>query len=159
MQPLPSISEAIARLCEHQIELPPGRVCVDAYGDSAELSASLLAMIRDGRKRAGTSLLWAIQADHESIPDVGQIDIVIDHHNEPALVTRTTQVQVVTFAQVTAEYAAIEGGGDGSLAYWRNAHWAFFARECARIGREPTETMPVVCCVFELLHVVPAGAG
>ena len=30
---------------------------------------------------------------------------------------------------------AIEGEGDGSLALWRRAHEAFFARECARIGR------------------------
>ncbi len=159
MQPLPSLSEAITKLRAHQIELPPGRVCVDGYGDSAELSASLLALIKDGRKRAGTSLLCAIEADDESIPEVGQIDIVVDHQNEPALVTRTTQVHLVPFAEVTAEYAAIEGEGDGSLAYWRNAHWAFFTRECARIGREPTEAMLVVCCVFEVLNVVPAGAG
>jgi uncharacterized protein YhfF len=36
-----------------------------------------------------------------------------------------------------AEYAAIEGDDDGSLEYWRHAHWAFFSRESKRIGRGP----------------------
>ncbi len=74
--------------------------------------------------------------------------------DEPVLICRNTQVQIVPFNEVTAEYAAIEGEGDGSLAYWREAHWAFFSRECQRIGRVPVETMPVVCTVFELLTVV-----
>lgn len=59
-------------------------------------------------------------------------------------------------------YAAREGEGDGSLAYWRESHWAFFSRECARIGREPAPDMPVVCAEFELLAVVdedPARNG
>ena len=73
----------------------------------------------------------------------------------PALITRITSVAVVPYAEVTPEYAAIEGEGDGSLAYWRDAHWAFFSRECARIGRAPSEAMPVVCSVFEVLAIVP----
>ena len=57
--------------------------------------------------------------------------------------------------EVSAEYAAIEGEGDGSLAYWRDGHWRFFSRECKRIGKEPAQTMPVICNVFEVLHVLP----
>jgi hypothetical protein len=47
--------------------------------------------------------------------------------------------------------SAIEGEGDGSLEFWREGHWRFFSRACARIRREPTLDMPVVCTVFELL--------
>ena len=155
MEPPPSVRDVIAKLRERNIELPPGAVRVDGYGDSAELSSSLLALIREGRKRAGTSLLWAIEAENESLPQVGQVEIVVDHRNEPALITRITKVEVVPFGKVTAEYAAIEGEGDGSLEYWRNAHWAFFSRECSRIGREPTESMLVVCSVFEVVNVLP----
>ena len=50
--------------------------------------------------------------------------------------------------------SAIEGEGDGWLEYWRTAHWAFFSRECERLGREPSERMPVVCSVFELISVI-----
>ena len=85
------------------------------------------------------------------MPQVGDVALVVDHLNQPALICRNTQVEIVSYHQVTAEYAAIEGEGDGSLAYWREAHWDFFTRECQRIGREPVETMPVVCTVFELV--------
>lgn len=159
MEPLPPVADVVAKLRARGVEVPSGPVRVDGYGDSPELSASLLALIRDGRKRAGTSLLWAIEAENESIPQRGQVEIVLDHRNDPALITRITQVQVVPYSQVTPEYAAIEGEGDGSLEYWRKAHWAFFSRECERIGREPAESMPVVCSVFEVLSVLPTQAA
>ena len=157
MKPPPPVAEVVAKLRSHGVEIPPGPVRVDGYGDSPELSESLLALIRDGRKRAGTSLLWAIEAENDSIPEVGQVEIVVDHDNEPSLITRITRVEIVPYIEVTAEYAAIEGEGDGSLEYWRKAHWAFFSRECERIGRQPSETMPVVCCVFEVLTVLARG--
>jgi uncharacterized protein YhfF len=155
MQPVPSISAVVATLEALDITLPPGSVRVDRYGDSPALSDKLLDLIRQGRKRAGTSLLWAMEMNGESLPRVGDIEVVLNHRNEPALVTRIVHVSVVPYAEVTAEYAAIEGEGDGSLDYWRHAHWTFFSRECQRIGREPAESMPVVCSIIELLHVVP----
>jgi uncharacterized protein YhfF len=64
---------------------------------------------------------------------------------------------VVPFDQVSAEFAATEGEGDGSLAYWRRAHEAFFGRECLRLGRQPDADMPVVCERFEVVY--RAGAA
>jgi uncharacterized protein YhfF len=159
MPPLPSVDSLLPKLAALGIGLPPGPVYVDRFGDSAELSEELIALIVAGPKRAGTSLWWACEAEAQPTPEVGSIEITVDHLNEPALVTRNTSVEVVPFNQVTVEYAAIEGEGDGSLVYWREAHWAFFSRECARIGRAPTQEMPVVCCVFELLNVVPRTRG
>lgn len=155
MLTLPSVEAIVAKLGALGIALPPGRVRVDGYGDSEALSEALLALIRSGQKRAGTGLLWACEAEAELLPMTGDIEVVIDHRNEPVLVTRLTRVEIVPYDEVTAEYAAIEGEGDGSLAYWREAHWAFFSRECQRIGREPAQTMPVICSIFELLSVVP----
>lgn len=155
MDRLPSVEAVLARLDKLGISVPAGAVRVDAYGDSPELSESLLALIRSGRKRAGTSLLWGIEAEGEEPPVPGQIELVVDHQNEPVLVCRISEVRIVPFNEVTAEYAAIEGEGDGSLEYWREGHWEFFSRECQRIGREPDERMPVVCSVFEVLSVVP----
>lgn len=160
MLPLPSVESLIARLALHGIELPSGPVRVDGYGDSAELSRALLELIQSGRKRAGTGLLWAYEFDAEPMARVGDVEIVVDHRNEPALVTRIVSSEVIAFDHVGAEYAAIEGEGDGSLAFWRKAHWNFFTRECRRIGREPVASMPVICNVFEVLHVLPAsGTG
>ena len=140
MRELPTVEFLIAKLSALRITLPAGAVRVSAYGDSPALPEALLALIRLGRKRAGTGLLWAYEAEGEAIPVVGEIEIVVDHHNEPAVVTRIINVQVIPYGDVTAEYAAIEGEGDGSLAYWREAHWAFFSRECQRLGRKPAES-------------------
>ncbi len=98
-------------------------------------------------------MLWAIEHDLEALPRVGDIEIVVNRRMEPVLVTRITRVEILPFNQVCAEYAAIEGEGegDGSLEHWRAAHWKFFSRECVRVGREPRQDMPVVCSVFELL--------
>lgn len=155
MNELPTAESLVAKLSALGILLPIGAVRVSAYGDSPALSEALLALIRVGRKRAGTGLLWAYEAEGEATPKVGEIEIVVDHRNEPAIVTRTTCVQVISYAEVTAEYASIEGEGDGSLAFWREAHWAFFSRECQRLGRTPDESMLVVCGVFEVLDVLP----
>lgn len=157
MAGLPEVAPLVERLAAMGYMLPPGRVTVDGYGDSPELSEVLLALIRSGRKRAGTGLLWACEHEGQALPAVGDIEIVVDHRNVPALVTRVTRVRVLPFGEVGAEYAAIEGEGDGSLAEWRRNHWAFFGRECARLGLAPSESMPVVCSEFELLFVVPSG--
>lgn len=128
-----------------------------AFGDSDALSEKLLSLIRGGQKRGGAGLLWAYESDAEPVPNIGEVEIVVNHLNAPALVTRITEVEVVPFNQVSARFAAREGEGDGSLEYWRKAHWAFFSRECQRIGRGPSDTMPVVCCSFEVLNVVPVS--
>src|SRR5215212_11402551 len=155
---MPKLEELIPKLRSHGIELPSGAARVGAFGDSAALSEELLALIRDGRKRAGASLLWGHEADSEPVPNVGEIEIVVDHLDEPSVVTRTTEVEILPFNQVGATFAAREGEGDGSLEYWKKAHWAFFSRECRRIGREPSDTMPVVCTSFEVLNVVSSQA-
>ncbi|MFO1312727.1 MAG: ASCH domain-containing protein [Burkholderiales bacterium] len=155
MTALPSLESIPKKLNAQGITLPQGPVRVDGYGDSPELSTELLSLIKSGRKRAGTGLLWAYEYDREAIATTGDIEVVIDHRCQPALITRIVRSEIVAFNAVTAEYAAIEGEGDGSLEYWRKGHWNFFSRECRRIGREPTETMPVICSVFEVLHVLP----
>ncbi len=156
VEPFPPVAAIRSQLKSLGVELPPGPVRLDAYGDSPALSEKLLTLIRQGRKRAGTSLLWAMEAEGEMLPRVGDIEIVLDHRNRPALITRIVNVEVVPYSEVTPEYASIEGEGDGSLEYWRRGHWAFFGRECARLGRQPSESMPVVCSVFEVLHVLPS---
>jgi uncharacterized protein YhfF len=155
MPPLPSVETVVAKVSALGIKLPPGSVRVDGYRDRESLPEELLALIRSGKKRAGTGLLLAHEAEGTPIPRVGDIEIVIDHRHEPALVTRITTVEIVPYGSITAEYAAIEGEGDGSPEFWRKAHWAFLSRECQRLGREPEEAMLVVCSVFEVLNVLP----
>ena len=159
MPSLPSVDTVVAKVKALGIEIPHGPVRVDSYGDSESQSEELLALIRSGRKRAGTGLVMAYEAEGAPLPRPGDIEIVVDHRHEPVLLTRITRVEIVPYGDVSTEYAAIEGEGDGSLAYWRRAHWAFFSRECRRLRREPEESMLVVCSVFEVLNVLPCKAG
>ena len=57
------------------------------------------------------------------------------------------------------EFAAAEGEDDGSLESWRRGHWAYFGRECARIGRDPDAGMPVVCESFRVVFPRPPSAA
>ena len=115
MKTLPSVDSLSSQFAAHGIVLPQGPVRVDGYGDSPELSEELLDLIKSGRKRAGTGLLWAYDHDREPIATSGDIEIVVDHRNQSALITRIVRSEIVPFNEVTAEYAAIEGEGDGSL--------------------------------------------
>jgi uncharacterized protein YhfF len=71
-------------------------------------------------------------------------------------IIETQDIQIVPFSRVDADFAATEGEGDGSLAYWQQAHKAFFGRECQRLGREFSLSAPIVC---ERFAVVFPGAG
>jgi uncharacterized protein YhfF len=147
-----SIRNVADELSARGITLPEGRIFLDRFGDSPELSQSLIDLIRTGSKRAGASLLWGHEHEGEPVPSVGDIGIVLDHLDQPTLVTRVTSVEVCEFEQVTEKFAALEGEGDLSLNWWRKAHWEFFSRECASIGRTPDRSMQVVCVAFEVLH-------
>ena len=68
-------------------------------------------------------------------------------------------MEIVPFGEVTAEFAATEGEGDGSLAFWQRAHREFFSRECAAAGREFTESMQVVCVRFAVRYSPPPSAA
>jgi uncharacterized protein YhfF len=60
---------------------------------------------------------------------------------------------------VTAEYASVEGEGDGSLDYWRAAHREYFTAVCARLGGEFNDGMPVICQVFHVVWPRAAANG
>jgi len=81
----------------------------------------------------------------------GDLSVVTRFSGEPVCVIETRKVTIVPFVEVTAEFAATEGEGDGSLEFWRRAHTAYFGRECKRIGREFSQHMPVVCEEFAVV--------
>jgi uncharacterized protein YhfF len=148
-----SIEDLVADVEREGFTVPAGRVSRGEFGDSSELSTELLTLIRGGGKRATAGLLWAFEAEGEPVPAPGDLEIAVDPSGRPSVVLRFTEVQVMPYDEVTEDFARAEGEGDLSLAYWRLAHWNFFKRECARIGRKPAGDMPVVCMRFEVLHL------
>lgn len=128
------------------------------FGDSEAMASELAALVLEGRKRATAAALWAYEAEGRRLPRPGDLSIVTDWAGQPLCIIETQSVEVVPFGDVTAEFAAAEGEGDGSLAFWRQAHEDFFSRECAAVGMQFNESMQVVCERFVLRYRRSAGA-
>jgi uncharacterized protein YhfF len=148
------IDSVRAKLAARGTPLPDGFVSVDQFGDSAELSSELLALIASGKKRGGASLHAAYAIEKLPVPQVGEICIVLDYNDQPVFVTRNTAVDIIPFHAVGADFAACEGEGDGSLAYWRQAHLNYFTRTSPELGITFNEHMLIVCERFEVLHTL-----
>jgi uncharacterized protein YhfF len=121
------------------------------FDDNASDADALVALVLAGRKRATASLLWTYEATRKRVPAPGDLSIVTDFAGTPLCVIETDRVDVVPLDAVDEAFAADEGEGNGSLAFWRRVHDAYFARECQRIGRAPTPDMPVVCERFAIV--------
>lgn len=148
--PTPPISAA-ARAWADELGIEPA----DAFyfGDSAALADELAALVVAGTKRATTGLVWMHEREGWRIGEPGDLVIITRFDGTPACLIQIEDVTICRFGDVDAEFAAVEGEGDGSLAYWRRVHWDYFGRECAQLGREPSEDMPVVCTRFRLVRV------
>lgn len=131
-----------------------GPYMATAFGNDPEMADSLGSLVRDGVKRATTSLLsWYQGDDGEPMPKVGDLGVVLDGRDEPIAVIRTVMVEVRPFGEVDETFARIEGEGDGSLAYWRDTHVNYFASE----GSPVDEETPVVLESFKLIWPTPGA--
>jgi uncharacterized protein YhfF len=122
------------------------------FADNEQDADELGELVRAGTKTATCGSLWAYEAENEAPPKVGDLFIVTNWAGDPLCIVETTEVQIRPFNEVDAQFAYDEGEGDRSLAYWRRVHVEFFTRELAEIGREPTETMPLVCERFRKVY-------
>ncbi len=86
----------------------------------------------------------------------GDLSVATTWRGEPRAILETTSVVVLPFEEVSADFARDEGEGDLSLQYWRDVHWAYFERECRKLGQAPSLQMPIVC---ERFRVLDPGLG
>ncbi len=124
----------------------------EAWGDSPALADELGTLIAKGTKTATCSALWEWEAEGNPIPQVGLVTIVLDGAGTPLCIVETTEVIIRAYNEVDAQFAYEEGEGDRSLEAWREGHWRFFTRSLAKIGREPTPDMPLVCERFKIIY-------
>ena len=151
----PTVAEFWAAFCNAAGRDRSAQFYEAFHFDDNEPSANALAqLVLVGTKRATAGLVWSFERAGISPPEPGALSVVTNWAGKPMCVIETVAVAVVPFEQVSAEFAATEGEGDGSLEYWRRAHWAYFGRECARIGREPSQSMPVACERFDVIYKV-----
>ena len=139
--------------CRSVPDLPPDADHqVWHFGDSEAPARALADLVLHGRKRATAGLLWDAEADPTMMPVPGGYSLITDHARGPLLVIRTTGIDIRPYDRVDAGFAAAEGEGDGSLEYWRRAHWDYFSRRCAILGRTPSADMPVILERFALIY-------
>ncbi|ABD54063.1 ASCH domain-containing protein [Jannaschia sp. CCS1] len=97
------------------------------FGDSATLSAELLALVRKGVKRATCTAMADVASGEDAMPQIGRIDIFTTFDGRPALATRTLELRLVRFCDMTEEMALAEGE-DETLAGWQEGHGRYYRR-------------------------------
>jgi uncharacterized protein YhfF len=122
-----------------------------SFGNSSQMADELGLLVRDGVKTATCSLLWEHETDGLPLPKAGELSIILDGVGLPLSLIETLQVEIRPFGEVDAEFAAQEGEGDRSLAYWREAHQRYFTPYCTAIGRVLNAETPLVCERFRLV--------
>ena len=121
--------------------------CADEY--NANLCADLILR---GEKRASCSLERWYSEQGEKMPKVGHLLVVTNWDGDPICIIEITSVSMCKYNEVTAEFAALEGEGDKTLAWWRKAHWDFFSKECESLNSSPSEDMLLVLEQFKTVY-------
>jgi uncharacterized protein YhfF len=127
------------------------------FGGEGELAQHLAGLVLAGKKRATASLPVEYTALGEALPQAGDLSIILDGAGDPVAIIERTAVDRVPFGDVSAEFAAREGEGDGSLGHWRKAHTWYFGQVCTRLGGTLDDATPVLCQSFKV--VWPAAAA
>lgn len=119
-----------------------------AFGDVDEAD-EIIRKVLEGEKTATTSAAWTFQAEGAPLPEIGDLNIVLDAREHPRALIRTVNVQVVPFSRVDEAHARADGSP--SLADWQAVNRAFFAAD----AEHPfSEDMDLVLEYFTVLHPV-----
>lgn len=86
-----------------------------SFGATAEHADGLLELVLAGVKTGTASALWDLEAEGEQVPEVGEFSVILDGRSRPRAVVVSTAVDIVPFAEVSAEHARSEGEGDRTL--------------------------------------------
>jgi uncharacterized protein YhfF len=122
------------------------------FCDNEKSANELAQLVLDGTKRGTTSLYYWYEKDKEPVPAEGGLSIITDWDGTAKCIIRTKKVTILPFKDVNDELANIEGEGDKSLRYWRDAHVGFFIRDMEGEGKIFTEDMKVVFEEFEVVY-------
>ncbi len=139
--------------CQNNPEIDPETPFQTWYfGLAHEDALELCSLVLEGKKTATASLVWEYEAKPKDAPILNGYSVVTDFDGDPKCVVKTTELRVLPFKDVDADFAFDEGEGDQSLDHWRGVHWDYFAKRCAEIGMEPSLEMLVICERFKLLY-------
>ncbi|MGO1477535.1 ASCH domain-containing protein [Senegalia sp. (in: firmicutes)] len=122
------------------------------FCDNEKDANELAELVKEGTKRGTASLYELYKIDDEEVPEVYEYSIITDWDGIAQCIIMTKKITILSFRDVDEELAKIEGEGDKSLEYWREAHINFFSRELEKYDIEFSEDMPVVFEEFEVVY-------
>lgn len=150
-QPHSSVDALWQRYRALDPDAPAAPPDVYPFCDNPADAALCLALVLQGQKRATACALAQLRLAGAPVPRPGDLAIVTDWAGEAAAVLRTLAVDVRRFDEVDAAFAALEGEGDGSLAWWRQAHHDYFTRVLAGTGVPVDGDLEIACEQFEVV--------
>jgi uncharacterized protein YhfF/GNAT superfamily N-acetyltransferase len=122
------------------------------FGDSPALAHELVELVLHGPKRATAGSMMVNEIAPEAAPVPDGYSVVTEHDGTPRAVIRTVWLDTRPLSGVDAQFAWDEGEGDRTLPDWLDGHERYFKRECERLGRTFSPSMPVALERFELLY-------
>ncbi len=116
------------------------------FGDSPELCAEILALVRSGKKTATCEAASAFGKGKDEWPEVGRRDVALNWDGTPAVMIETVEVSTRRFEDMDAEFVAAQGEFR-DLAHWQKDYEAYFTRNG---GFEPN--MKLMCERFKVIE-------
>ena len=116
--------------------------------DANELST----LVKKGIKKATASLHYLYEIENEPIPEVGDYVIITNWKGIAQCIIQITNINIISFKDVTEEFSTKEGEGDKTLSFWRKVHRKFFSMELKEYSKIFSEDMLVVCEEFEVVY-------
>ncbi|TDQ32211.1 ASCH domain-containing protein [Zeaxanthinibacter enoshimensis] len=130
-------------------DLPESYYFCDNEKDANECAELVVKKI----KRATATSLWWFKKFDKPLPETGDLAIITDWEGTPKAVIETVRTEPTPYSQVTPEFAATEGEGDGSLDYWKKVHKAYYQREMEPYGEKFEDDMIIICEYFKTIYV------
>lgn len=116
------------------------------FGDSPQLCAEILALVRSGQKTATCEAASAYGKGGDAWPEVGRRDIALNWDGTPALMIQTVEVRTRRFSDMDEEFVAAQGEFR-DLAHWRAGYEAYFRRNGGF-----SQDMKIMCERFEMIE-------
>lgn len=116
-----------------------------------EIGDCLAHLVLEGKKTATASAYISYQQEQEELPKNGCYSVVLYDTGEAACIIQTQKVSLVPFDEVSERHAYLEGEGDRSLAYWRQAHRRAFTPEYQAAGKKFDEHGLIVLEEFKMV--------
>ncbi|MFA0441850.1 RNA-binding protein [Vibrio sp. 10N.286.49.C2] len=147
------LNEYLTTLSQHERSRIPDVVaeyfCADEYNAN-----ECARLINAGIKTASCSLKIGYDIDHEPLPQIGRVAVVLNWAQMPICIIKLTDVLICPFDSVTEEFAYQEGEGDRTYDSWRRTHIDFFQRHSSELGHHFTTRDELVLELFEKVYPV-----